>query len=397
MLVPLSLSCGGEKGVVTIHIGQLTDFTGAASPALKQITYITEDMIRYYNDENIIPGVKLKLDAYDTKFDPSRYSLGYDWCKQKGDDVIITIIADAPLMLKPFAARDKIVLAAMGGSPELFTPPGWVFGFSSANEDSGKILLHWIVGNDWKGEGTPKIGMVGWNDTQSTSVANAVEAYLKAHPDEYDYVDRITTPVGQYTFTSEAKRLKDEGVDYVAAPSGAMFAALLRDLRAAGSQATLLDCEGGMGSFQTMYAQLVGWDLLDGQYSTANSFYWTDTASPIVDLATTLVHRYHSAGEAQDIISGGNAYVGPAFMMTGILEVLQQAVKNVGAENFNGQAYYDAALNYKTTSSIWGGCPEFSFSQTRRKLMYHSLITEFKGGSVQNYVTLSDWLPDLVD
>jgi hypothetical protein len=84
-------------------------------------------------------------------------------------------------------------------------------------------------------------------------------------------------------------------------------------------------------------------------------------------------------------------------MMTGILEVLQQAVKNVGAENFNGQAYYDAALNYKTTSSIWAGCPGFSFSQTRRKLMDHSLITEFKGGSVKDYVTISGWLPDLVD
>ena len=140
---------------------------------------------------------------------------------------------------------------------------------------------------------------------------------------------------------------------------------------------------------------MVGWDMLDGCYSTANSFYWTDTANPIVQLAATLVHRYHSAGEAQDIIASGNSYVGPAFMMTGILEVVEQAVNNVGAENFNGQAYYDAALNYKTTSSMWTGCPEFSFSQTRRKLMDHSLITKFEGGDVKNYVTVSDWLPDI--
>ena len=402
MLVPLSLSCGGGGGgggKVTIHIGQLTDFTGVGSPALKPITYITEDMIRYYNDENLIPGVKLQLDAYDTKFDPSRYSLGYDWCKQKGDDIIITIIADVPYMLKPFAVRDKIILAAMGGSPGLFTPPGWVFGFSSANEDSAKILLRWIVENDWpdKGQGTPKIGILAWNDTQSTDVTKAIEAYLNAHQDEYEYVGRITTPVGQSTFTSEAKRLKDEGCDYIAIPSGNILAPFLRDLRAAGSQATLLDCCGSMGSFQRMYVQMVGWDMLDGCYSTANSFYWTDTANPIVDLATMLVHRYHSAGEAEDIIASGNSYVGPAFMMTGILEVLKQAVKNVGAENFNGQAYYDAALNYKTTSSIWAGCPGFSFSETRRKLMDHSLITEFKGGDVKNYVTLGGWLPDIVD
>lgn len=396
MLVPLSLSCGnGEKGVVTIRIGQLTDFTGAASPALRQITFITEDMIRYYNDEKIIPGVKLKLDPYDTKFDPSRYSLGYDWCKEKGDKIIIGIIADTPLMLKPFAARDKIVLAAMAGSPEMFTPRGWVFGFSNTNEDSAKILLRWIVENDWpqKGQGTPKIGIFAWDDTQSINVTKAIEAYLDAHPNEYDYVGRVVSPVGTLNFTSEAKKLKDKKCDYIAIPSGNIMAPFLRDLRPTGSQATILDCCGSMGSFQRMYVQMVGWDLLDGCYSTANSYYWTDTENPIVQLATTLVHRYHSAGEAQDILASGNSYVGPAFMMTGILEVLAQAVKNVGAENFNGKAYYDAALNYKTTSPIWAGCPEFRFSETRRKLMDRSLITKFVGGDVKDYVTISDWLP----
>jgi ABC-type branched-subunit amino acid transport system substrate-binding protein len=397
MLVPLSLSCGGGgggAGKVTIHIGQLTDFTGAASPALKYITFITEDMIRYYNDENLIPGVKVKLDAYDTKFDPSRYSLGYDWCKQKGDDIIITIIADAPIMLKPFAARDKVVIAAMAGTPELFDPPGWVFGFSNNNQDSAKILLHWIRQNDWKGEGTPKIGMVGWDDTQSMTVGRVLGAYLD-ETGEYDFVDRITTPIGTMNFTSEAKKLKEKGCDYVAIVSGAMLGSLLRDLRAAGSQATLLDCVGSNGSFQKMYAQQVGWDMLDGCYSTSNSYSWSDSG-PLIDLAKTLVHKYHSEGEAQDILSS-QGYPGPIAIMNGILEILQQAVKNVGAENFNGQAYYDAAISYKTTSSLWEGYPEFSFSQTRRKLMDHAVITQFKGGDVKDYVTISDWLPNIVD
>jgi ABC-type branched-subunit amino acid transport system substrate-binding protein len=353
-------------------------------------------MIRYYNDEDIIPGVKLKLDAYDTQFNPSRYSLGYDWCRYKGAQVVITIVADVPKLLKPFAARDKVVLAAMSGSQELFDPPGWVFGFSNTNEDSVKILLHWIRQNDWKEQGTPKIGMIYYNDTQSVDIAAAIEAYLHG-TGEYDLVDNIATPVGTYAVESYAKKLKEEGCDYVAVPSGGViFGPLLQALRAVGSKATLLDCCGSMGGFLTTYVQLVGWDLLDGQYSTANSFYWTDTASPIVQLAETLVQRYHSAREAQELIGGGNAYEGPAFMLTGILEILQQAVKNVGAKNFNGQAYYDAALNYKTTSSMWAGCPEFSFSETRRKLMDHSLITGFEK-DVQNYVTLSDWLPDIVD
>jgi hypothetical protein len=197
------------------------------------------------------------------------------------------------------------------------------------------------------------------------------------------------------TFTSEAKKLKDQDVDYVAVVSGTMWAGFLRDLRAAGSQATLLDCIGSMGSYQKMYVEQVGWGLLDGQYSTSNSFSWSDPSDPIVQLATTLVQRYHSS-EAQDLMVG-NTYVGPAPMMLGILEVLQQAVKNVGAENFDGQAYYDAAINYKTTSSLWKNYQEFGFSETRRKLMDHSLISGFEGGDVKAYVTVSSWLPDIVD
>lgn len=54
VLVPLSsLGCGGggdEK--VTIVIGQMTDLTGVASPALKHITRITQDIARYYNDKD---------------------------------------------------------------------------------------------------------------------------------------------------------------------------------------------------------------------------------------------------------------------------------------------------------------------------------------------------------
>jgi len=195
------------------------------------------------------------------------------------------------------------------------------------------------------------------------------------------------------TFTSEAQRLKNEGVNYVATVEGNVFPNVLRDLRAIGSQATLLDCIGSMGSYERIDVQMVGWDLLDGQYSTSNSFAWSDPSDPIVQLATTLVHRYHSS-EAQGLMVG-NTYVGPAAMMVAILEILQQAVKNVGAENFNGQAYYDAALNYKTTSSIWKNYPEFSFSETKHKLMDQSLITGFKGGSVKDYVTISGWLPDI--
>jgi len=355
LLVPLSLGCGddGDGGKVTITIGQLTDFTGPGAPAIKNITYVTQDVAKYYNDEELIPGVRVKIAAYDTKFDPARYPLGYEWCKMQGAEVIITIIADAAEVCKPFAKRDKVVIAAMGATPELFDPPEWVFGFSSTVTDSMKTLFRWVSDNVWDGQGTPRIGAVGWRDEQSMDALRAVEEYTESHPEQFDYVGAYTSPVGTMNFTMEAGKLADADCDYVAVISGYMGGFFLRDFREADGTARLLDCIGSIGSYRKFYSDLVGWEMLDGFLSTQQSLYWTDEG-PIVELLTELVHRYRS-GEADEIIAGGNGYVGAGHMVVGIFEVLEQAVAQVGAENFDGQAYFDACLNYKTTSAMWEG------------------------------------------
>ena len=81
-------------------------------------------------------------------------------------------------------------------------------------------------------------------------------------------------------------------------------------------------------------------------------------------------------------------------MAIGIMEALRKAVEDVGAENFNGQAFYDSTENYSTAlSPIWEGYPEWSFSQTKHWLMDDTVIVEFQA-SVQDLVTISDWLPN---
>jgi hypothetical protein len=392
LLVPLSsLGCGGGGGEkVTIVIGQMTDLTGIASPAFKQLTYITQDIARYYNDEGLIPGAKVDVVLYDTKYDPSRYIPGYDWLKSKGAKAIITILADVAEVLKPFAERDKIPILSFSVTESLLYPPGWAFGLSGSLNDGSKTLLKWVRENDWKGEGIPKIGLVYWTTAQAQDVGNTVEAYLRDHPDMYQWVGRYAAPPGTMNWRTQAERLKD--CDYIAVTSGTMLGYFLRDLESVGSNATVIDCLASIGSYRKFYADLVGWNVLDGCYSTSNSFYWTDM-DPIVDLAKTVVHRYRSSSEAAEIIASGQGYVGVTAMLVAIFEILQQTVEKVGAENFSGQAYYDAAMDYKTTSPIWQNYPEFGFSQTGRMLMDQCLITGFKGGDVKDYVTLTGWLP----
>ena len=392
MVVPLSFGCGGGGGgKVTITIGELTDFTGIAAPAVKTITYITQDIARYYNDENLIPGVKVKIAAYDTQYDPSRIVPGYDWCKNQGAKVIITLFPGDPDVLKPFAETDKVIIAAMGVNPEAFDPPGWVFGFSNANVWATKTLLKWISDNDWDyGQGISKIGMAAWNDPLGVLVDKATKEYVQNHPGKFDYVGAYHAPAGTVIFAAEAKKLED--CDYVTS-GGYPSIYLLRDLRAIGSKAKMIDGVSSMLSYKKLFVDVVGWEGVDGTLTTNESWYWNDS-SPFVDLAKELLQRYRPSQAVEIMDAGG--YVGPATQVIAIFEVLQQAIQKVGAENFDGQAYFDAAIDYKTTSPIWKGCPQWGFGQTKRYLIDHHALYEFSA-SEQDVVRITDWLPQLME
>jgi len=377
---------GGEKGV-TITIGELADFTGPGAPAEKTLAFITQDMARYYNDENLIPGVKVKVAAYDTQFDPARILLGYDWCKNRGAKVVITLEPSTADALKPFAERDKVVIAAMGANLGVFDPPGWVFGFSNPNPWAMKTLLQWVSENDWKGQGVPKIGLAGWSIPDSVGSDEAIKEYVQNHPGQFDYVGAYLAPSGAMTFNIEAEKLKD--CDYITS-FGMPIGYFLKDFRAKGYKGKMID-PSGMGSYTRFFVDLVGWEGLDGSLTANQSMLWNES-TPIVDLAKKLLQQYRSS-EAEEIMGGGVQYVGPSHQIIAIFEVLQQAIEKVGAENLTGQAFFDAAIDYRTTSDIWEGYyPEWGFSQTKRYLIDDIVILEYNAEE-QALIRITDWLP----
>ena len=103
LLVPLSFSCGGGGKGVTITVGEITDFTGPSAPACIPMHHALEDLVRYYNDEGLIPGAKLRLISYDTRTDASRYTLAYDWCKERGANIMAAMITGSAETIRPFA------------------------------------------------------------------------------------------------------------------------------------------------------------------------------------------------------------------------------------------------------------------------------------------------------
>ena len=79
--------------------------------------------------------------------------------------------------------------------------------------------------------------------------------------------------------------------------------------------------------------------------------------------------------------------------MYAILDIVRLTVEEVGAENFDGQAFYNAAVKYETTLE---GCPEWSFSETKRVLQVYNQGYEWSA-EAQDLVKKTDWMPSVTE
>ena len=391
LAVPL-LGCGNkEEGKVTIRVGYITDYSGVAAPAFETINQCMEDLARYFNDEGLIPGVTLKIDSYDAMFSPARYVPALDWCRAKGDKIILTPDPQAATLLKSFAETYKVPIGTWMATDAMINPPGWVFCAGMNTVPMAKALLQWISDQwDYVAEGRkPKIATVGHTEASEIYLNEALTEYCQAHPDQFDLVGEYLEPFGTMIWSGQIVKVKD--CDYVGFQDAQMTnAAFVRQLRESGSKATLFDLDAS-ASVQSLFVQMCGWEALDGKISFFPWGFWSDTGLELVDLAKELLSRYRS-GEADDIISQGNGYLA-VYCPYVFFNLIRQAVEEAGAENFDGQAFYDAAINFKAT---FQGYPEREFTETRRDFPREAAVYQWKA-DVEDVVRISNWLPGLVE
>ncbi|TET87313.1 MAG: ABC transporter substrate-binding protein, partial [Dehalococcoidia bacterium] len=242
LLATLCFGCAEkeEEGKVTITIGHITDMTGPASPAYRAVTFALEDLVRYFNEEDLIPGVKIDIVTYDTGYNPARDIPGYDWCRDRGAKVIYGALPSA-VVLKPFAARDEIPIVTLAVSKDMIDPPGWMFAMNAPVSYQVKAFLKWISEEhwDWQTKGPTKIGSAGWEEPYHGEITKAIREYAEAHQEQFDYVGGYLVPMGTPTWAGEVEKLR--GCDYVWIPStGVDTVGFAREFRAKGGRATFI-------------------------------------------------------------------------------------------------------------------------------------------------------------
>lgn len=369
---------------VVITIGNLTDITGPGAIGMAPINMALDDLVSYFNDEGMIPGVELRVIEYDGQLDPSRDIPGYEWLRQKGADLIFTSTPGTPVTLKTRADDDQVVVFGVSGDPDELSPPGYVFNLGTIPGHEGLTLLKWIAENDWdyQTKGPAKIGGAGWDDAYSGWWLNAMEDYANAHPEQFEWVDGYLTGIGTFTWGPEVEALKN--CDYLFVPT--LMANFVREYRNAGYSGRFIGASTH-AAFFGIITDAGLWDEIEGMLFIASSRWWNETGE-IIDLTKLLLEKYHS-GSIENIIGEGVGYIATVNLYQ-MFSIIQKAVETTGAGAFDSQALYDAAQSYTLTIDDWD---RYSFSETKRWAT--DLYAAYEASEAEKAMVRlhTDWLP----
>ncbi|MFC2027720.1 ABC transporter substrate-binding protein [Chloroflexota bacterium] len=381
---------------VKITIGNLTDITGPAANSMANVDQGTKDAVRYYNENNLIPGVELEVLDYDTQTDPERFITGYHWLREKGADLILSFLPPGVPVLMSEANRDQFPMYSGVANVEPEELDGsYVFCLGIAPAEEAYTFVKWIAENhpDFPADRPAKIGGAAWDDTYSNMWFNAAREYCEAHPDQYEWEGGHLAPLGNFTWDAEVEALKD--CDYVYIPI--IPTTFIKSFRQAGGEGTFISTPASAGFF-SMIDQTGLWDEFDGALYILSS-KWYNEEGPIIDFINQLLDDYHSPSEAKDFRSeGGYRSVKQAQMLC---EIIKETIDRVGVENYSTEELVNTT---KQWSFDLGEIEDFqNLTETKHFSQNYYTISEIKvdpSKEVWQYMTsISDpkWIPKVTE
>ena len=365
---------------VVITIGNLTDITGPGAGSVAMVDMALEDLVEYYNENDLIPGVELEVIKYDAQMDPARDIPGYEWLREKGADLIFSPVPGVPSTLKPRVDNDTVVLFAAAADKEGILPPGYVFNLGVDPQHEAYTLLKWIAENDWdyQAKGPAKIGGAAWAEPYSETFLSAMKEYCSVHPDQFEWEGGFLT---NFTFTWEPEIQALNDCDYVF--PGAVMGSFVKQYREAGNtEATFIGADAAAAFLGT-----VDWNDIDGMLFVIYARWWNEEGE-IIDLANKLVREYHP-DDAEFIIRSGIGYLA-VNQVHAMLCMIADAVEAVGRGNFNSQALYEAATSFTYSCD---GVQRASFDEEKRSATDSYAIYEARAIGEDMFRMHDEWLP----
>ena len=365
-------SLGEEK---VVELGLMAGFTGGASAASQYVMRGAEEYVWYYNDEEGIPGVTVKLVWADTGHFLAQGLSTYNKWMERGIPLWICVLVDETMTIRPLAERDETPFITLAISETAMYPPGWVYSIYPTDAERFAVWCDWIMAN-WEGDMPPRVVMMGPDvlygrsaEVQGTKYAENIG--IEMLPMEF-------VPFVPLDATTQLIRINERGADFVYITSVWTTAVpILRD-------AERLDLMGeiqfgGYENTQSTAILALG-SAVEGYAVPRVSYFSLDEGNSSVKFMRDLQMKYRGRLD----VAGDEC--NPLRVSSVACEALKRAVEEVGYENVDGVAVKRALDTIKDFDPY--GVGPVTYTQDDHRGSNQVMVAQVQDGQV---VYVTDW------
>ncbi|MBI4329933.1 MAG: ABC transporter substrate-binding protein [Chloroflexi bacterium] len=389
LFLPLVAACqppspGPGARATNIKVGIISDMTGpTASGAVGEI-WGFEDIAKWANETNYVPGVTFETIAYDNRFDVGRSLNGYELMKTRGVSVVHVQMTGANYALNPKYTTDKIV-ALIPPAPKALHPVGWAFSSDAAYADGAAAGFEWVL-KDWaaaRKSGKPKLAWLTWDADYGHAglIANwyATEKGIDVLRSEF-YPSPAPADV-----SAQLLRIKDAAADYVfsTGPQSA-WQTVAKDAQRLGLKDRMKFLGIGNAIESDVFLGLTK-EAGEGFYQVQffSSMHEGDLAG--VKWLRDIQTKYRSEWANNMVATRG------ALAMRLVVEAIKAAVEKdrVSADKIDGQAIYTSLEKNIKNFDTGGLSGPLTISADNHSAARLAKIFQIKGGAL---TPVTDWI-----
>ena len=367
---------GPAEGKRVVEIGYISPFTGAGSSQEQISLSAVLDYVRYFNEEERIPGVTIEVLWGDSASSLDRFVSIYERFKARGIAVMISNDTFGIVPRQSRFERDKIPLLSANPVKEIAYPPHWYYFFRPTWAEQPAAVADYVMEN-WQEERPPKLALIAVDSTYGRqpipeAIKYAESLGIEMLPPEF-------VPYVVLDATVQLLRLKEGGADF-AYISGLIVTAgpILRDAERLG----LLDQIDFAGVEATSGRRLIE---LAGAASEGYLFPKSfpaigETEVPGIKLMQDVQMKYHGKVIKEE------EYVVGWVEIAVTCEAIRRAAEEVGYENLDGPAIKEAFDSIKDFDI--DGLVTITYTAEDHRGSDKVAIYQIQGGKI---VRATDW------
>jgi branched-chain amino acid transport system substrate-binding protein len=375
----------------TVKMGAALALSGPMAATFAPMGQAVSDYVTWVNSQGGVAGHKYEVSVTDCAYDIAKETAAY---KKERDlnnvSSFWTTNGGAALLLAPMSMEDKIVCL---GNPE----PGALFMEPQANSywfpnyptyyQFFITMIRWLKANDWKGTGSPRVGVFNADSATGRTSLKGINEGLKRVG--WDAPVVVTWAPNMVTdATTQAQQIKDAKVDYVLSyhlDAGTMQ--FLKDCQRLGVTAklaswwipfnkTVMDGTAAI-NYMTAKGQIFGFDT---------PHLWSET-----DVKGIQIIREWNKKARPEVTWQAQSYMNTVSQCALNVEAYTRAIQKYGYANVKGPQLKEAYESIKDWS--WNGL--HNPVTLGPDVLHHFQITtcriETRDGP--NIVPVSDFLP----